>query len=87
MSDEINHPDHYTQGGIECIECIAASLGYDGFLSYCQGNVIKYLWRWRDKGGIQDLKKAKWYLNRMISRATTRATFAKLDDPNMDDGR
>lgn len=53
MSDQINHPNHYTFGDIECIDAIRASLGFDGFLNYCQGNAIKYLWRWEHKGGRQ----------------------------------
>lgn len=67
--DEVNHPDHYTQGGIECIDCIRASMSKEGFEDYCKGNVIKYLHRWRFKGGVQDLKKAKVYLDWLIESA------------------
>lgn len=63
--DKVNKPSHYNQGGIECIDYIAQQLG-DGLVSYCQGNVIKYLHRWRYKNGLEDLKKAQWYLNKMI---------------------
>jgi hypothetical protein len=63
-SDPIN-PSHYKQGGIECIEAIKAATG-DGFIGYVWGNVIKYLWRWPKKGGVDDLKKARWYLDRLI---------------------
>jgi hypothetical protein len=63
-SDPIN-PDHYKQGGIECIEAIKAATG-DGFIGYVWGNVLKYLWRWPKKGGVDDLKKARWYLDRLI---------------------
>lgn len=66
MTDNVNRPEHYTQGGIECIEAIQAQMTPEGFQSYCQGNVVKYLWRWRQKGGVESLKKAQWYLNRMI---------------------
>lgn len=65
---QVSHPSHYTKGKIECIEAIDESLGEDGSIYYMQGNVIKYIWRWRDKGGVQDLKKARWYLNRMIKK-------------------
>ena len=51
---------------MECIEAIRSALGDDGFASYCQGNAMKYLWRHRRKGGIEDLEKAKWYIDRMI---------------------
>jgi hypothetical protein len=63
--DNVNHPAHYNQGGIECIEAIKAATG-SGFVKYCTGNVIKYLWRYDNKGGLEDLKKAAWYLDRAI---------------------
>jgi len=63
-SDSVN-PSHYKQGGIECIEAIKAALGV-GFIAYLWGNVHKYIWRWQDKNGIEDLKKARWYLDRLI---------------------
>ncbi len=63
--DNVNHPPHYNQGGIECIEAIKAATG-SGFVKYCTGNVIKYLWRYDLKGGVEDLKKAAWYLDRAI---------------------
>jgi hypothetical protein len=64
-TDNVNHPPHYNQGGIECIEAIKAATG-SGFVKYCTGNVIKYLWRCDNKGGLEDLKKAAWYLDRAI---------------------
>ena len=66
MSENVNHPDHYTSGWIECIEAIRASLGNKEFADYCKGNIIKYLWRYRLKNGVEDLKKAAVYLNWMI---------------------
>jgi hypothetical protein len=66
-SDAIN-PSHYKQGGIECIDAIKAATG-DGFIGYVWGNVLKYLWRWPKKGGVDDLKKARWYLDRLIQEA------------------
>ena len=64
--DEVNHPDHYTDGAIECIEAIEAQLTADEYRGYLKGNIAKYLWRERHKGGIQSLKKAQWYLDRLI---------------------
>ena len=61
----VNHPSHYCAGGVECIEGIKAALG-DEFPAYCQGNVLKYVWRWRHKGGVEDLRKAQVYINWMI---------------------
>lgn len=66
--DLVNQPSHYTQGGIEVIDYIEAKLTAEAFRGYLEGNVIKYLSRWRDKGGVQDLKKAQWYLNRLVKR-------------------
>ena len=65
VRDTVNHPPHYNNGCMECIDYIRQQLG-DEFSSYCQGNVIKYLHRWRYKNGIEDLRKAEWYLNAMI---------------------
>ena len=62
----VDHPSHYNQSGIECIEAIKATLG-DNYQDYCKGNVIKYLWRYKYKNGLEDLKKAQWYLNSMVN--------------------
>jgi hypothetical protein len=63
--DVVNHPTHYNQSGIECIDAIEAATG-GGFEHYLQGNIMKYLWRYRYKNGVEDLKKAQWYLNKLI---------------------
>lgn len=66
--DFVNHPKHYTQGGIECIDAIkAATIGKSGIEAVCVANVVKYLWRYEQKGGIESVKKARWYLERLIS--------------------
>ena len=65
--DMVNSPAHYTQGDIECIDAIAQVVkDLDGMDAMCTGNAIKYLWRWKHKNGAEDLKKAVWYLQRMI---------------------
>lgn len=65
--DNVNSPAHYCKGGIECIEAIkAAVVGLVAIEAVCTANVIKYLWRWKFKNGLEDLKKAKWYLDRLI---------------------
>ncbi len=61
----VDSPPHYNNTEIECIEAIAAATG-DGFEYYLQGNIMKYLWRYRYKNGIEDLEKARWYLNKLI---------------------
>ena len=65
--DNINSPSHY-QGKVECIDCIeSATDGLNGIEAFCTGNAIKYLYRWKKKNGIEDLKKAKWYIDKIIS--------------------
>ena len=65
MLDNVNNPKHYNQAGNECIDAIRAATG-DGFEYYLQGNILKYLWRYRYKNGVEDLKKAQWYLKLLI---------------------
>lgn len=66
-SDVVNHPKHYTQGGIECIDALkAATVGKRGIEAVCVANVIKYLWRYEEKNGIEDVRKAKWYIERLL---------------------
>lgn len=67
ITDNVNSPKHYTQGGIETIDYIKAKLGEEGCINYCMGNVMKYTSRWQDKNGFEDLAKARWYLNYAIN--------------------
>jgi hypothetical protein len=64
--DNVNHPSHYTSGAIECIDALKAQLGPEGFRDYCHGNIAKYVWRYKFKNGVEDLKKAAWYLQCLI---------------------
>lgn len=67
-NDTINHPSHYTAGKVECIDAIeSATEELTRIEAVCTGNVIKYLWRWKKKNGIEDLRKARWYLEKLIS--------------------
>jgi hypothetical protein len=63
VEEKVNHPSHYTShpSGIECIQVVE-------HMSFCLGNVVKYCWRANHKNGLEDLKKAKWYLEREIQR-------------------
>ena len=65
--DVVNKPSHYNQSGIECIDAIKAALTPAEFRGYIKGNLIKYTWREQYKNGDQDLKKAQWYLNKLVS--------------------
>jgi hypothetical protein len=65
--DAVN-PNHYKQGEIECIDAIeSATIKKKGLVAVCTANVIKYLWRCEDKNGLEDLYKARWYLEKLIS--------------------
>ena len=63
--DMVNNPSHYNQAGVEAIDAIRAATD-EGFEYYLQGNIMKYLWRYRYKNGVEDLKKAEWYLKVLI---------------------
>lgn len=67
VPDMVNHPQHYTQGSIECIDALkAATVGKRGIEAVCVANVIKYLWRYEEKNGIEDVRKAKWYIECLL---------------------
>lgn len=66
-NDNVNHPSHYTQGDIECIDAIKASMTSGEFAGYLKGNCMKYIWRYTNKvNPVEDLKKARWYLDKLI---------------------
>lgn len=69
MSDAVNHPKHYNAGKVECIDAIdAACVGLSNHEAFYVGITMKYLFRWKLKNGVEDLKKARWYLDRLISK-------------------
>ena len=68
--DMVNHPSHYTQGEIECIEAIKYinnKLNTEGYEGYCLGNFIKYIWRCNFKNGWEDIDKAIFYINELLT--------------------
>ena len=69
MHDPVNSPRHYADsfGGIQCIDAIETSMSMEEFKGFLKGNVQKYVWRYSQKNGAEDLKKAKWYLERLIT--------------------
>lgn len=72
----INHPQHYNEGNIECIDAIESALTPEEFQGFCKGNALKYTWRSNYKGSItENLKKAQWY--------TDRAIFSYENDPRI----
>ena len=66
MKNNVNNPAHYTAGSIECIDAIKASMTKEQFEGFCKGNVLKYVWRYENKNGLEDLEKAEWYLDKLI---------------------
>lgn len=75
VKDNVNHPSHYTQGGVECIEALkAATVNLKGIEAVCTANAIKYLWRWKEKNGVEDLKKAIWYIQRLVKEISNADT-------------
>lgn len=68
--DNVNHPAHYTSGKIEIIEVMEDQLAPEEYRGYIKGQIIKYVTRERHKNGLEDLKKAHWYLTRYIQYLT-----------------
>ena len=72
MVDMVNHPPHYqSDSGVECIDAIRAALGSAGFIAYCRGNAMKYVWR-EKVDAAEDLRKAAFYLDRAASELEQR---------------
>ena len=65
-SEAVNSPAHYTSGKVECIDAIESMLSKDEFIGFLRGNILKYQWRYKIKNGVEDLKKAQWYFDRLI---------------------
>lgn len=64
--DNVQHPAQYTGGSIECIDAMAETQGVEAVKNFCICNSFKYLWRHGKKNGVEDVKKAAWYLNKFI---------------------
>ena len=79
MKDNIN-PSHYQRDGMECIDAIKAAVqNLSGQQAYNTGAAIKYLWRWKEKNGKEDLQKAIWYINDMIAEIEEREFEEELE--------
>lgn len=74
--DKVNHPKHYTNGAVECIDAIASAVvGKRPLEAVCVANVVKYLWRYEAKNGLEDVLKAKWYLDRLEKAVRSRTEY------------
>ena len=79
-NDNVNKPKHYTQGKVECIDAIeSATLGLVGIIAVCVANVIKYVWRFALKNGVEDLDKADYYLQK-LRRTVRKSSGSKTND-------
>ena len=68
MADNVNRPSHYTAGKVECIDAMEAAVtGLEGMDAILTAQILKYVWRWKKKNGVEDLRKAEWCLKRLIA--------------------
>lgn len=80
MTNPIN-PDHYRTGKVECIDAIeAATIGKSGIEAVCTANVVKYLYRYEAKNGLQDVLKAKWYMDKLVDVLTQQRADSEVVD-------
>jgi len=79
VKDNVNNPSHYTQGKVECIDAIeSATVNKIGLDAVCTANIIKYIWRCENKNGLEDLKKAQWYLDKLIKHNEQKRNRASI---------
>ena len=71
MSDVVNHPKHYETGNFECIDVMLETQGKEAVKSFCLCNAFKYLYRHNRKNGVEDIKKAKWYIDKFLELSET----------------
>lgn len=77
--DAVNHPKHYTNSSLECIQVMEMTFGIDSTYDYCLMNAFKYMWRHKEKNGLEDLKKARWYVNHAIELKPDGFLHANVD--------
>lgn len=66
MANSVNHPAHYETGKFECIDVMKETQGIEATMDFCVCNALKYIYRHRNKNGVEDIKKADWYLKKYI---------------------
>lgn len=69
VTDNVNHPSHYETGNFECIDAMIETQGKEAVMDFCICNAFKYIYRHNNKNGVEDIKKAKWYLDKYIELA------------------
>jgi predicted transcriptional regulator len=65
QKETVNSPAHYNSGNVECIDAIESMLTKEEFIGFLRGNILKYQWRYKQKNGAEDLKKAQWYFDKL----------------------
>lgn len=78
--DMVNNPPHYASGKYECIEVMEDALGKEAVMNFCICNAFKYIFRHKKKNGIEDIQKAKWYLNKYIELEENTTSEEKLEN-------
>lgn len=82
MADNVNHPTHYESScSIECIDSMLIAFGRAAVINFCECNAYKYIWRYKHKNGMEDLEKAKWYVEKaftLVDDYTLEGEFATL---------
>ena len=66
VNDNVNHPSHYETGSFECIEVMLETQGKEAVKNFCLCNAFKYIYRHNNKNGLEDIQKAKWYIDKYI---------------------
>lgn len=69
MADNVNHPSHYCTGQYECIDVMIETQGVEATINFCMCNAFKYLYRHNSKNGLEDVRKADWYLCKYLELA------------------
>lgn len=65
--DAVNRPNYYNKGGVECIDAVTAAVSnLKGVEAHMTASALQYLWRWKEKNGAEDLRKARWFLDKLI---------------------
>ena len=77
---DLTKQEHYTNNGIEPIEIMRKNFSHDEFVGFCKGNVLKYLLRYKDKNGLEDLEKAKIYLNWLVDELVAEPSIVSTND-------
>ena len=67
MEEHVNHPKHYNETAMECIDAMEIAFGNQALFDFCRCNAFKYLWRYKNKNGLEDLEKANWYLAKALT--------------------